>query len=87
MRPYTGTENFKLYGERYLRPAGWGAGVREYWIVNPARQVVQTYFFEEDEEDGFGEFSFEEDIPVRIYPSWSINIGQLLEDPLGGGKG
>ncbi|MCI8646346.1 MAG: hypothetical protein HFE76_05975 [Firmicutes bacterium] len=55
--------------------------------MNPARQVVQTYFFEEDEEDGFGEFSFEEDIPVRIYPSWSINIGQLLEDPLGGGKG
>ena len=63
------------------------AGVREYWVVNPARQVVQTYFFEEDEEDGFGEFSFEEDIPVRIYPGWSINIGQLLEDPLGGGKG
>lgn len=57
------------------------AGVREYWIVNPMRQMVQTYFFEASEEDerGFGEFSFDEEIPVCIYEGWSIKIGDLLK--------
>lgn len=54
------------------------AGVREYWIVNPMRQTVQTYFFE-NEDRGFGEFSFDEDIPVRIYEGWSINIADLIK--------
>lgn len=53
------------------------AGVREYWIVNPIRKLVQAYFF--DGNDDFQEFSFEEDIPVRIYDNWSINIAELLE--------
>lgn len=57
------------------------AGVREYWIVNPMRQMVQSYFFEASEEDerGFGEFSFDEDIPVRIYEGYQINIEALLK--------
>ncbi len=54
------------------------SGVKEYWIVDPAKQEVHTYFFE-DEEKGFGEFSFDEDIPVRIYDGWSINIAELLK--------
>lgn len=53
-------------------------GVREYWVVNPMREIVQTYFFEEEEGD-FGEFSFDEDIPVRIGEGWSINIAELLK--------
>ena len=52
-------------------------GVREYWIVNPEKETVLTYFFE-DEEDSI-QFDFAEDIPVRIYESWSINIAELLK--------
>lgn len=56
------------------------AGVGEYWIVNPMRKIVQTYSFSfEEEEEDFGEFSFEEDIPVRIFEGWSINIAELLK--------
>ncbi|MCI8646508.1 MAG: Uma2 family endonuclease [Firmicutes bacterium] len=54
------------------------AGVREYWIVNPEKETVLAYFFEDEKED-FGQYSFEEDIPVRIYDGWSVNIGELLK--------
>ncbi|MCI8485516.1 MAG: Uma2 family endonuclease, partial [Lachnospiraceae bacterium] len=53
------------------------AGVREYWIVNPSKQIVQTYYFEEEENSEI--FFFDEDIPVRIYDGWSINIAELLK--------
>lgn len=53
------------------------AGVREYWIVNPEKQTILTYFFE-GEEDSI-QFDFTEDIPVRIYDGWSINIAELLK--------
>lgn len=55
------------------------AGVREYWIVNPEKKTVLTYFFENQKEE-FGQFSFEEDIPVRIYDKWSVNIAELLKE-------
>lgn len=53
------------------------AGVREYWIVNPKTQTVQTYFFEGEEDSR--QFPFDEDIPVRIYEGWIINIAELLK--------
>lgn len=52
------------------------AGVREYWIVNPAMKTVQIYFFEHEEYSE--QFSFNEDIPVRIYNDFKINISKLL---------
>lgn len=57
------------------------AGVREYWIIDPEKQMVLTYYFEglEDDKGDYGEFSFEEDIPVRIYDGWSIRIEELLQ--------
>lgn len=63
------------------------AGVREYWVVNPEKKTVLTYIFEdedkdkdEDEKGDFGQFSFEEDIPVRIFEGWSINIAELVKE-------
>ena len=41
------------------------AGVREYWIVDPKRQAVVTYHFEEDEIPY--KYSFHDKVPVRIY--------------------
>lgn len=52
------------------------SGVREYWIVNPIRQFVQTYTFEEPE-DG-NNYSFDDSIPVGIYPGLAIKISELL---------
>lgn len=52
------------------------AGVREYWIVNPLKQTVTVYDLEQDE--GTGQYSFDEDIPVCIYGDLSINLASLL---------
>ncbi len=53
------------------------AGVREYWIVNPQKQIVNVYDFTNDQTTGL--YSFEDDIPVGIYPGFSIRIIDLLK--------
>ncbi len=55
------------------------AGVREYWIVNPAKRIVLTYFLEGQKPEDSGQFTFEDDIPVRIYEGFHINIAELLK--------
>ena len=53
------------------------AGVKEYWIVNPTTETVQTYCFGEIEDSG--QYSFKEEIPVSIYLGYKINIAELLK--------
>lgn len=50
------------------------AGVREYWIVDPDKDRITLYNFEKDD---IAEFSFADDIPVSIYPCFSINLSKL----------
>lgn len=47
------------------------AGVREYWIVDPTKELVMVYRFEKETMD---QYSFGEDIPVGIYDDFSIRI-------------
>lgn len=47
------------------------AGVREYWIVDPEKQRVMVYGFENDT---FEQYDFGEDIPVGIYEDFSIKV-------------
>lgn len=47
------------------------AGVREYWIVDSAREVVTVYRFEKETME---QYSFAESIPVGIYDGFSISI-------------
>lgn len=47
------------------------AGVREYWIVDPTKELVMVYRFEKETMD---QYSFGEDIPVGIYDDFSIKI-------------
>ena len=47
------------------------AGVREYWIVDPAKQRVTVHNFEK--EDG-EEYAFGEEVPVGIYEGFSIKV-------------
>lgn len=53
------------------------AGVREYWIVNPLKKVVQTYSFEGEEDSNA--FLFDEEIPVHIFDGLTIKISELLQ--------
>ena len=52
------------------------AGVREYWIVNPLKQTVTVYDFEQEKETK--QYSFDDTIPVCIYKDLHINIADLL---------
>ncbi len=47
------------------------AGVREYWIVDSAKERVIIYRFENETME---EYSFGEDIPVGIYEDFSIKV-------------
>ena len=52
------------------------SGVREYWIVNPMKQTVQTYSFEGEEDSA--QYSFSDEIPVYIYDGLTLQISKLL---------
>lgn len=47
------------------------AGVREYWIVDPEKQMITVYGFEKDTME---QYDFGEDIPVGIYEGFSLRI-------------
>lgn len=47
------------------------AGVREYWIVDPAKEMVTVYRFEKETME---EYSFGENVPVGIYEEFSIAV-------------
>lgn len=47
------------------------AGVREYWIVDPMRQMITVYAFERDTVE---QYNFGEEVPVGIYEGFSIKI-------------
>ncbi len=47
------------------------AGVREYWIVDPAKEMVTVYRFEKETME---EYSFEEDVSAGIYEYFVIRI-------------
>ena len=46
-------------------------GVREYWIVDPAKQLVTAYQLDNETVE---HYSFGEDIPVAIWEGFSIKL-------------
>ena len=46
-------------------------GVREYWVVDPEKQMITVYNFEDDNME---EYLFGEEIPVGIYKGFTIKI-------------
>ena len=53
------------------------AGVREYWIVDPATEQTTRYHFEETDAPAI--IPFNQDIQVGIYENLQINIADLLQ--------
>ena len=53
------------------------SGVREYWIVDPAKERTTIYRYEEDAAPVF--YLFSDDVPVSIFPELTINVADLLK--------
>ena len=47
------------------------ANVREYWIVDPEKQMITVYAFEKDEVE---QYSFTEEVPSRIFSGFSLKM-------------
>lgn len=47
------------------------AGVREYWIVDPIKEMVMVYRYEKETME---QYSFGEDISVGIYEGFSVKV-------------
>lgn len=47
------------------------ANVREYWIVDPTKELIMVYLFEKETME---QYSFGEDVPVGIYEGFSIKV-------------
>lgn len=47
------------------------ASVREYWIVDPTKEMVTVYRFEKETME---EYSFDENVPAGIYDGFSIKV-------------
>lgn len=53
------------------------AGVREYWIVDPATEQTTLYRFEKTDAPDI--IPFDQDIQVGIYENLQVNIAELLK--------
>lgn len=53
------------------------ADVREYWIVDPAKERTTVYRYEEDAAPMI--FAFDQSITVGIYGDLNINVAELLK--------
>lgn len=50
------------------------AGVREYWIVDPIKQLIRVYNFEQDT---YEEYSFTDKIKAGIYEDFEIDFKEI----------
>jgi len=50
------------------------AGVREYWIVDPGKEIILVHFFEAI--DGPYIFSFKNKVKVNIYDNLEIDFSK-----------
>ena len=53
------------------------SGIREYWIVDPVKERVTVYHYEDDAAPVI--YTFTQDVPVGIYPGLTIRIADLIE--------
>lgn len=50
------------------------AGVREYWIVDPEKQLIMVYNFEHDT---FEQYSFSDKVKAGIYEDFEIDFSEI----------
>lgn len=51
------------------------AGVREYWVIDPEKQMITVYDFEND---NMGEYSFYDKVNVGIYEDFTFDFSKIM---------
>ena len=69
-----GSEQLRICKQKNVQKTD--VSVREYWIVNPAKEIVNAYNFEAEEDCNL--YSFDDPIPSGIYPGFFVCIRELL---------
>ena len=55
------------------------AGVKEYWIVNPMRQIINLYdFATEDESQSADMVTFSETLKSHLYPEFAVKMDEVM---------
>ncbi len=62
LSPSTRKKDITIKTRKYMN-----AGVREYWIVDPARQKVLIYLFEDQDYSNMLLYGFDQKVPVNIF--------------------
>ena len=56
----------------------WKAGVREYWIIDPEKKDISTYWLQgSDTEFEVMHYDFEDKVPVRIWAGAEIDFSEF----------
>ncbi|MBM4763583.1 Uma2 family endonuclease [Bacillus sp. B15-48] len=56
------------------------AGVKEYWIVDPAHEVIDVYKLENERYVQSGTYTKEESISVNLFDDFSIDLRRIFRD-------
>ena len=70
--PSTAPNDYMLKLRKYQ-----SAGVREYWIVNPASEEISVYIFSTP--STYAVYTFHESVPSHTLPGLSVDIHELLQ--------
>lgn len=67
----------KQYDYSTKLAAYWNAGVREYWIINPLKNMVTVNYFADMDEYLPVNYTFQDKIKVNIYDDFTIDFSLL----------
>lgn len=73
--PSSASRDYLIKAAKYA-----GAGVREYWIVDPAREKTSCYFFENAPFPA--EYTFRDKIPVKIYEGFEVDFEKISSESI-----
>lgn len=63
----------KDYGIKMLKYRT--AGVREYWIVDPLKQIIMVYWFEDESQNSL--YGFQEEIGFHLFPELKVKLADV----------